>query len=197
MRKRTIAVFALTIAVLAGTGIGIAYASIPGSDGAIHGCYKTSNPARGAVIVIDSAASCPSGYAALNWPSLTGNVASASRAEQLRLVEEVTSPNIRDGIPVTQAVATCPAGYKVTGGGVEVDPSGTAYQDNVLIQSTRYRWTDSTGSYDSWLVEYSSGPDGEIGSFKAIAMCVNAAYWWQDGAGFQQPPASPPYPGNS
>lgn len=46
---------------------GIALASIPGPDGVIHGCYKTSNPAVGTVIVIDSAASCPSGFAALNW----------------------------------------------------------------------------------------------------------------------------------
>ncbi len=58
-------------------GGGIAYASIPGPDGVIHACYKTSNPAQGAVIAIDSAASCPSGYTALNWnqtgpPGLAG-----------------------------------------------------------------------------------------------------------------------------
>jgi hypothetical protein len=46
---------------------GIAYASIPGGDGVIHACYKTSNPARGALIAIDSTARCPNGYAGLNW----------------------------------------------------------------------------------------------------------------------------------
>jgi len=46
---------------------GIAYASIPGGDGVIHGCYQTSNPAKGTLIAIDSAASCPNGYKGLNW----------------------------------------------------------------------------------------------------------------------------------
>jgi hypothetical protein len=46
---------------------GIAYASIPGGDGVIHGCYKTSNPAKGSLIAIDSAASCPNGHTGLNW----------------------------------------------------------------------------------------------------------------------------------
>lgn len=46
---------------------GIAYASIPGGDGVIHGCYKTSNPAKGSLIAIDSAASCPNGHTRLNW----------------------------------------------------------------------------------------------------------------------------------
>lgn len=48
---------------------GVALASIPDSSGVIHGCYKTGNPNRGSVIVIDTDAgqSCPSGYATLNW----------------------------------------------------------------------------------------------------------------------------------
>jgi len=48
---------------------GIAYASIPDSDGVIHGCYKTSNPGKGAVVVIDTdaGATCASGFTSLNW----------------------------------------------------------------------------------------------------------------------------------
>jgi hypothetical protein len=65
LRKRIALIVAALL--LLGVGAGIAYASIPGPDGVIHGCYKTSNPAQGSVIVIDSAASCPSGFAALNW----------------------------------------------------------------------------------------------------------------------------------
>lgn len=64
-KRLTVVVVAVTaLALLIG---GIAYASIPGGDGVIHGCYKNSNPAQGALITIDSAASCPSGYTALNW----------------------------------------------------------------------------------------------------------------------------------
>lgn len=53
--------------------------SIPGPDGVIHGAYKASNPNQGSLLAIDSSASVPSGYTALNWsqtgptgPGLTG-----------------------------------------------------------------------------------------------------------------------------
>jgi hypothetical protein len=65
-RAYKIGVFIASSLVVA-AGAGIAYASIPGPDGVIHGCYKNSNPAQGALITVDSAASCPSGYTALNW----------------------------------------------------------------------------------------------------------------------------------
>jgi hypothetical protein len=64
MRKR----FVIVAAGLLLMGVGaVAYASIPGPDGVIHACYKNNNPAQGALIAIDSAASCPSGYTSLNW----------------------------------------------------------------------------------------------------------------------------------
>src|SRR6266542_2753505 len=61
-RKIAVTVSGLVLA-LAG---GAAYASIPAPDGSVHGCYKNSNPAKGALITIDSSESCPSGYTALN-----------------------------------------------------------------------------------------------------------------------------------
>jgi hypothetical protein len=65
MRCRALIAVAVVLGLLALGGI--AWASIPGPDGVIHGCYKTSNPAKGSVIVIDHTASCPSGFAPLNW----------------------------------------------------------------------------------------------------------------------------------
>src|SRR5258708_20634219 len=56
----------ITALVLTAGGA-IAYASIPAPSGTIDACYKTSGPAQGALIVIDSAATCPSGTAPLNW----------------------------------------------------------------------------------------------------------------------------------
>lgn len=55
-------------------GAGIAYASIPGPDGVIHGCRKNTD---GSLRAIDSAATCPNGWTALNWnqtgpPGLSG-----------------------------------------------------------------------------------------------------------------------------
>jgi hypothetical protein len=62
MRKWLIAAAAAVALLLLGGGI--AYASIPGPDGVVHGCYKNST---GMLITIDSAAACPTGYTALNW----------------------------------------------------------------------------------------------------------------------------------
>ena len=62
MRRMIVVLGALLLVAL---GAGVAYASIPGGDGVIHACYKTSNPAQGALMVIDSAATCPNGFTAL------------------------------------------------------------------------------------------------------------------------------------
>ena len=67
-RKVVAAIIAGVVALFVGAGV--AFASIPGSDGTIHGCYKTNNPNQGTLIVVDSAATCPNGYTALNWKSV-------------------------------------------------------------------------------------------------------------------------------
>src|SRR5581483_10638436 len=59
MTRRTLALSVVGLAAVAG----VAYASIPGSDGVIHGCYAKT----GALSVIDSAKRCPNGTTALNW----------------------------------------------------------------------------------------------------------------------------------
>jgi hypothetical protein len=67
MRKRVLLIAAIMVALLLGAGV--TWAAIPSSDGVIHGCYRTSNPAVGSLIVIDAEAgqTCPSGTAPLNW----------------------------------------------------------------------------------------------------------------------------------
>lgn len=66
MRRAAWLIVALIATLVVG---GVSYASIPDSSGVVHGCYRTSNPAKGAVTVVDSDAgeSCPSGTASLNW----------------------------------------------------------------------------------------------------------------------------------
>jgi len=68
MRKMIVTL--ATVAAVLIAGIGIAWASIPGPDGTIYGCYKNNNPNQGQLIVIDSTATCPSGYTSLNWKSV-------------------------------------------------------------------------------------------------------------------------------
>ena len=50
--------------LVAGTIGGVAYASIPGPNGTIYGCYNTTT---GALRIIDSAATCGSGENLLTW----------------------------------------------------------------------------------------------------------------------------------
>jgi Collagen triple helix repeat (20 copies) len=66
--RRTLAILAAALAILA-VGGGVALATIPGSDGVIHGCYAKSG---GALRVIDaSVTTCKTGETSLDW-SMTG-----------------------------------------------------------------------------------------------------------------------------
>ena len=61
-RTRVLITGIATAALLAIAGVAVA--SIPASDGTIHGCYKNST---GDLRVIDSTATCPNGTTPLNW----------------------------------------------------------------------------------------------------------------------------------
>ena len=60
---------ALVIVLFALTAAGIAYASIPDSQGVIHGCFKPSTRPSGALRVIDTAKGqrCEGGELPLDW----------------------------------------------------------------------------------------------------------------------------------
>lgn len=114
--RRLLAVGAATAALLA---VGsIAYASIPGPDGVIHGCYKTSAPAQGALITIDSAASCPSGYTALDW-SQTGPQGPAGPAATSSVVTMTAHYAGQAGYFTANATVDCPAGTHAINGGIQ------------------------------------------------------------------------------
>lgn len=109
MRTRSrLILIAGAITVLAGIGTGVAYASIPAPDGTIHGCYKNST---GMLITIDSSASCPTGYTALNWSQTGPPGPSTAGATGLDLV-------FVQATGTSQAIASCPSDhpYVVSGG---------------------------------------------------------------------------------
>ena len=162
MRRAAAVAAAAAALVLAG---GVAYASIPGPDGVIHGCRKTSD---GTVRIIDSAASCPSGYVALNW-SQSGPQGPAGAAgpqgpagllgyQVVTVVAPVTVDfNPSYGAQVTMT-ADCPAGkVAVSGSGkVSKDAFDSSYPkapSGAVIDS---RPTAAGG----WSVTWGSGPSG-------------------------------------
>jgi hypothetical protein len=141
------------------------------------------------VIDAEAGQTCTTKESALKWLDAGATVPRADRAERLRLVVTIQSENVRDGQRVGQAVATCPHGYKAVGGGWE----GVSADDSVRT-SMPYRYQTGSESFDSWFVDLNV--TGDPGEWRAVATCVLAAYWWRDGAAFQQPPPDPPYPGN-
>lgn len=124
MRKLAVVLAAV---LLVGIGAVVAYASIPGPDGVIHACYKTGNPAQGALIAIDSAASCPSGYTALNWnqtgpqgPAGQTGLQGPAGVSGWEVVAASSSASVEASTGrwvISQVDAVCPSGKVVLGGG--------------------------------------------------------------------------------
>jgi hypothetical protein len=110
-------------------GVGIAWASIPGADGVIHGCRKNTD---GSLRAIDSAATCPNGWTSLNWAQAGG--AGAQVAQVNVTVAYGQSPGT-----TAQGIANCPAGMAATGGGYtsigSLDEKWVPIIDNPTVQS--------------------------------------------------------------
>lgn len=144
--------------VLAIIGLGTlvssaASASIPDSQGIIHGCYRASGPAQGVLIIIDSAIeTCPSGYTALNWTQ-------APTATSLGR-EVVTISNTSAPIEVP-----CPTGKVPISGGVRWNGLGSAPLSSMHIVSS---YPTATGWYLLW--ENTAG----LVAVDAFAVCVNS-----------------------
>ena len=107
MRKRTI-VMSSAVAIVLGTGV--AYASIPGPDGTIYGCYKNGGLGDGALYVIDSSASCPTGYTSLNWDQTSPSGISGYQV----VTESITISGPKGAGQVTRDIL-CPAGKVALG----------------------------------------------------------------------------------
>lgn len=115
MKKRAlVATLAGAALIPLGAGIGIAYASIPATDGTVHGCYQSSGLGNGALYVIDSADSCPTGYTALNWQQTAPvGIAGYQVVSHQFSVPGPSSPGAFDG------TVNCPSGKVALGGGAQ------------------------------------------------------------------------------
>lgn len=131
--------FWLAGAVVAVGLAGTAYATVPGGDGVIHGCYAKSG---GTLRVIDaSVTSCKSGETALNWdqhgqpgpqgpqgepgpagpqgePGAPGAPGGLSGYE---IVSEISETNSAD---FKTQVVNCPSGKVPVGGGAQTNAEG-------------------------------------------------------------------------
>jgi hypothetical protein len=144
MRRRIVGV-ALAAALVGGV-VGVAAASIPDSGGVIHSCYKTNNPNRGQVIVIDTDAgqACSSGYTALNW-----NKSAATGYEVVQTIQSIMldSSNGWTG----DLFVDCPVGKVAVGGGAQAGYSGMVFLSGSYPDS---------GLNRRWHVRVREDPDG-------------------------------------
>ena len=149
---------------------GIAYASIPGPDGVIHGCYKNNNPAQGAVIVVDHTANCPSGYTALNWnqtgPTGPAGPQGPAGADGVSGHEVVVASFIASANQTSTAAVVCLAGKKVTGGGYTVGSTDPA----VEVRDS----APQTPANIAWVVSVRNGTGSDVGGNQVFAVCVTA-----------------------
>jgi hypothetical protein len=141
---------------------GVAYAAIPDASGVIHGCYKLSNPAKGAVVVIDSEAgeTCPSGTAPLNW-NQTGPQGPAGPQGPTgpqgpegpagpALSPTITVVGIEETIPFDrnywQSTVTCPTGTVAISGGYKLEDSNIPGEAKIVFATNSL--TPGTTVYD-------------------------------------------------
>jgi len=172
-RRWSVLAAGLLLAAGALVGAVIAEASIPGPDGVIHGCYKNSNPAQGALLTIDSAASCPSGYTALNWnqtgpqgPAGTNGVSGYEFVrEEFRQPGDVQWPV---GIP-HEFIVTCPTGKVALGGGFDASEDGGGAGPSLV--SSYPIGEASPGSGGRWQVGID--PTTSLSYVAVFATCAN------------------------
>jgi hypothetical protein len=171
MRRRALIIAAIVLSLFALGGI--AWASIPGPDGVIHGCYKNSNPAQGAVIVVDHTASCPSGYTTLNW-SQTGPTGPAgptgpqgpAGTVAWSLVQGNAEAAPGTGGYIAEVSLSCPTGKFAVSGGYRYDNAGFSNPAGVKPVSNGYTsfslLVGGVGWPTAWTTRVEADSDGTL-----------------------------------
>lgn len=150
---RRVLVISGTAAVFLGGGATVAFASIPGGNGVIHGCYLKSN---GNLKVVDSATqTCRRDETALNWNQTGPAGPSTAGPAGLDVV-------IVDGPGGDRSVAYCPADHPYVLGG------GYSTYNYEVIASLPVGSEGSSGN--GWEVQTVDFPNGSPAS--AYAICA-------------------------
>jgi len=153
---------------------GVAYASIPGPDGVIHGCVATS----GKVLIIDSSATCPSGQTALNWnqtgPAGPAGADGVDGTDGVSGYERVVTNQTVNAHTSGGTHADCPSGKQVLGGGYLVGAlvaSGVQFGDVTIFAEEP---DTAGGGVNIWKVSLLNNTDDSI-SVRTWAICANVS----------------------
>ena len=156
MRRALAVAVAAVVFLLLG---GIAWASIPGPDGVIHGCRKNSD---GSLRAIDHTATCPSGWTALNW-NQTGPQG-PSGVTGYEVVQSQVDIPANDTATTVAGEAACPSGKVALGGGGSATAAGAQY----MMEYSRL------ASQNTWQVQFQRtiGPPTGVGNITVKVMCA-------------------------
>ncbi len=169
IRKLSVVV-AVVVAILTGS---VAFAAIPDSGGVIHGCYRTNNPNKGSVIVVDSenGESCPQGTVPLNWNQQGPPGPAGAVGYEYRTTFSGPFTGQSQG-----AWRGCSPGKRVVGGGggvvdqYDAEPLRT---DIVIHSSTPTDW-NGDGTLDVWRVNvYRIGDNLDPYYIRVWVICVS------------------------
>lgn len=154
--KKLWLLLAVPVLIILGT---VAYASIPSSDGVIHGCYRTTN---GDLRVIDSEATCDTDETALNWN------AEHNLLDGIEGVGGSTGPVAPD--TGTSVDIQCPPGKIVM-----YSEWNNHDPDNLSVIGAQIVPSGSPPVIDRYRVRVQSGPSGSTDAFgvSASLWCVN------------------------
>lgn len=166
MGKRSTLIAAVTVAVLAISGV--AYATVVDSSGVIHGCV-TNAAVNGshALVVQDTGTSCPKGTSALNWNQAGSGGASTAGPSGLDVVQRRATGTGSvevdcDPIVKTNGVITQVGNSYVTGGGGAIsDGTGSLTQSDETGRGSGQSNGTTTvfTSVDGWSVTSSNDSD--------------------------------------
>jgi hypothetical protein len=151
--RKAFTIIALCFATFLALG-GVAFASIPGPDGLIHGCYRNTS---GDMRVIDSEETCQSNETPLNWDQTD------TQRELVYHVDGLTG-TIPAGT-IRAATAICPSGTQVVSGGFIVNDFTL---DIRVIRSSYPGGEPPT----QWVVWFRNHEAFDVGDQAATAICT-------------------------
>jgi hypothetical protein len=154
-RRRTTIIVTMVGLFLALVG-GVAYASIPDSNGVIHACRKNTD---GSVRVIDTdlGQTCASGWTAFTWnqtgpqgPTGATGAQGPAGADGVSGLQTFEASGTANATSIKTLAVACPNGKVALGGGVEVDP----FVDMAIVASVPQGATgDGSDNASGWLAE--------------------------------------------
>jgi hypothetical protein len=180
----------LLVAAAGLAAVGIAYATVPGSDGLFHACVKDAN---GSVRLIDpsnagQSGRCKDNETAVSWnqtgppgpagPAGATGATGAAGPPGISGLQTVTLASISNSVSPKEAAVLCPVGKRVIAGGASVTggsvAAGTDLAATVALKASRPLTLAAGEAWTARAEEIAPGFDGNW-QLTIYAICATVA----------------------